>query len=131
MHLISPAEPGNMAGPFTFRSIAASAFLAITATLPLQAQDGDQHLVYRFSVQGIATPEAAKPVQVALLDEPFARECHFIDACDCFKLAVNDAIGYAALRGALLAAGYSLGSVVHASDGTTLQPPPEGVMHDQ
>lgn len=120
-----------MAGPFTLRSIAASCFLAITAVVPLQAQDGDQHLVYRFSVQGIATPEAAKPVQVALLAEPFTRECHFIDACDCFKLAVNGAIGYADLRDALLAAGYSLEPVVHASDGTTLQPSPAGVMHDQ
>jgi hypothetical protein len=86
-------------------------------------QEAEADLVYKFSLQGIVDPVAAKPVQYALMEQPGITFCNFIDECDCFKLGSSTPLDYATLKDLLHDQGYELIGEVLASDGTVLTPP--------
>jgi hypothetical protein len=88
----------------------------------VRAQQPEDQLVYKFSVQGIAEPAAAKAMQAALVNEPAVLFCSFIDEADVFKLAANVPLDHAALKALLHTHGYVLEGNVHVSNGLILSP---------
>jgi hypothetical protein len=79
-------------------------------------------LVYKFTVNGISTPELAKQVQYEIQQSVVNSSCVFIDECDCFKLATTDLITYNTLKNILSANGYQLLGYIYMSDGRVLKP---------
>lgn len=88
----------------------------------VRAQSGEGDLIYKFSLQDISTVATAKPVQYAMMAEPFATSCDYIDACACFKFGSNTPIDYATLQHILLDTGHHIVGEVLVSDGTILHP---------
>ena len=87
-----------------------------------QAQVAEGDLIYKFTVDGVSHRADAKPVQYALLEQPFVHSCEFIEECGCFKLASNVPLDHAALNDLLGDARHRLSGTVEVSDGTFLQP---------
>ena len=120
---------GRIYAPEMFRIIPSSsrgplfAIAMLMSLSPLFGQVTGGELVYRFTVQDVQDRVAAKPVQYALMEYPFAASISFIEECACFKLAVHTAIDYAALSQALQQEGYVLTGDVLLSNGSVLHPP--------
>lgn len=98
----------------------ATVVLCLCAAALAQEQEGD--LVYRFTVQGVADRETAKPVQHAMLEHVSVHACEYLQECQCFKMATPAALTYGQLRAMLMATGFVLTGTVTVSDGTVLTP---------
>ena len=94
--------------------------LCLSATM--RAQQPEEQLVYKFAVQGIAEPVAAKALQAALVNEPTVLFCSFIDEADVFKLAANVVLDHTTLKALLHTHGYMLEGNVYVSNGLILSP---------
>lgn len=98
------------------------ALLLLCMSPTLRAQQPEDELVYKFTVQGIAEPAAAKAMQVALIGHPAVLFCSFIDEADAFKLGSNVPLNHATLKAMLQQQGYVLVGDVHVSNGLILSP---------
>lgn len=87
------------------------------------AQQREDDLVYKFKLQGIDDPVAAKAVQAVVAQEPDVYACVFIDEADQFKLATGRVLSYAGLRSLLGEHGSLLVGAVLVSDGSVLIEP--------
>ncbi|MEO8066494.1 MAG: hypothetical protein ABI599_02250 [Flavobacteriales bacterium] len=87
------------------------------------AQQREDDLVYKFKLQGIDDPVAAKAVQAVVLQEPEVFSCSFIDEADQFKLATGLVLSYAGLKSLLGEQGSLLVGAVLVSDGSVLIQP--------
>lgn len=96
--------------------------LLLGGSIPAFGQGGEGDTVFRFSVQGIEDPVAAKPVQMVFLEQPLVTDCVYIDECACFKVATTGDLNYEGMKGLLLEHEYHLVGDVYVSDGRVLSP---------
>jgi hypothetical protein len=142
--LMLPSGSGvtiNTGGLLTATAGGSAIFLEICGIIDWKKADGDVNglftfgvpfslsnapnsleLVYKFTVNGISTPELAKQVQYEIQQSLVNSSCVFIDECDCFKLATTDLITYNTLKNILSANGYQLLGEIYVSDGRVLKP---------
>jgi hypothetical protein len=112
------------------RAVLPLLFFAFLLFIPMKgfsqvtSTDRLSHTVYKFSITDISTPELALPVQMLLMDKPYASSCSFIDECDCFKMSVSSSVEYTELAEALSHGGYALSEEIFVSDGRILKSDP-------
>ena len=94
--------------------------LMITSSGFGQTDTPEDDLIYKFKIQGISDPAAAKPILYFLSQQSFATSFAFVDEADCFKIGSESPLTYGSLSFALAAEGYELGRYIEVSDGTIL-----------
>ena len=110
--------------PFV-RNTVLAVCLCMVGSVVLKAQEGPGDMFYKFTVEGVADRDTAKPLQKALMEHPGVTICTFIPECPCFKLAAGMPMDRAVLAQWIADAGHVLVGDVLVSDGTVLGAPPD------
>ena len=85
-----------------------------------QATDSEYLMTYKFTVEGVTTPEQAEAVVNVYTAQHYTAGVYFIDECDCFKIDVHQEVNYVDLKSPLLDLNLHLSPTLAASDGSML-----------
>ena len=107
----------------TLKPLSVLLFFVFFGALNASAQSTDLPVLktYRFSVDGIATPEQAETVQAIFEQQIYTAGIRFIDECDCFKIDINQEITYADLKAPMTENNLLLSPTADGSDGSVLK----------
>jgi hypothetical protein len=96
--------------------------LCLLASNEINAQE-ENHVIYKFSVDGIENRADAKILLHAFLQESVTVNSVFIEECKCFKLTANRRLVYSDIEKTVMHYGLSLSNEVLCSDGSALHKP--------